>query len=421
VPSEEPQVIPTLSALCFSPDGKTLYASSGTHLSILRWDTATGKALPFLGKHDGGLHHIALSPDGRSLAAVTMDGTLYLWETATGRPRLVSKEGGYTTSVAFSPDGRWLALANTGNNVHWKGKDEVIPRIEYREQVRLVRAADGKVVRRFTGHLGGIGCLSFSPDGRTLASGGHDTTVLLWDVTHARATADEEAKKLAPDKLAALWDGLRGKAADSYGCMNALLATPDQAVQLLGEKLKPVVAGDAERFARLLKKLESDQFREREEATKELKELGDAAEPALRKALRENLPLETKRRLQLLLDELGGTDPISDERLRVLRAVEVLERIGDKPARDLLRRLSEGAAGAWLTEGARATLQRLEGRRAPAGGMSLRRSSGEVYNRGRTTISDLCVIEGVTSPCLVHGSWLLPRCPQPLWQRSCCM
>jgi hypothetical protein len=42
--------------------------------------------------------------------------------------------------------------------------------------------------------------------------------------------------------------------------------------------------------------------------------------------------------------------------------MEVLERIGDQPARDLLRRLSEGAAGAWLTEEARMSLRRLEQR-----------------------------------------------------------
>jgi hypothetical protein len=42
--------------------------------------------------------------------------------------------------------------------------------------------------------------------------------------------------------------------------------------------------------------------------------------------------------------------------------LEVLERIGDKPTRDLLRRLSEGAAGAWLTKEARISLRRLEQR-----------------------------------------------------------
>jgi RNA polymerase sigma factor (sigma-70 family) len=355
VPTEQAGVNATVNSLCFSPASKTLYASNGNHLSISRWDTATGKPLAFFGKHDGGLNGIAVSPDGRSVAAASMGGSLYLWETATGQKRLVSKEAGLVDAVAFSPDGRLLAVVNRGNSSLWRG-DEVIPQgVETREQVRLVRIADGKVIRRFTGHLGGIGCLSFSPDGRTLASGGHDSTVLVWDVAKERKDVVPTAPPLPSEKLAQLWKGLRGTAEESFACMNTLISAPTQSVPFLAEQLKPVAALDAERFARLLKKLESDQFSEREEATQELKKLGDSLEPALRKALQGNHVLETRRRLQALLDDLDG-----NERLRSRRAIEVLERIDDKPARELLRHLSQGASGAWLTEEARTSLERLE-------------------------------------------------------------
>jgi WD40 repeat protein len=70
-----------------------------------------------------------------------------------------------------------------GNHYRYLDPDKgVWSGIETREEVRLIRVADGKVVGRYTGHMGGIGCLSFSPDGRRLASGGQDTTVLLWEV-----------------------------------------------------------------------------------------------------------------------------------------------------------------------------------------------------------------------------------------------
>ncbi|MGH7222514.1 MAG: WD40 repeat domain-containing protein, partial [Gemmataceae bacterium] len=356
VPSADPLLgfvgSPRLDILRFSPDDKVLYAVSGLHFSILRWNLATGKALPPIGQGGGTPDKIALSPDGRSLAALR-SGALYLYEIASNQTRLVKKTPGYAGSVAYSPDGSLLALAYSGDPYCRENAVEAIEK----EQVRVVRVADGKVIHRFAGHRGGINCVRFSPDGRTLASGGQDTTVLLWDVTLVRKDAVKEAPPLKPAKLAELWKGLRGTAAEAHGCMWTLISVPSQSVPFLRERLKPVAAADAERFPRLLKKLESDRFAEREEATRELKKLGDSAETALRKAIEGKPLLETRRRVQALLDDLDGS-----ERLRALRAIEVLERLGDKPARDLLRRFSQGAAGAWLTEEARTTLRRLERR-----------------------------------------------------------
>src|SRR5205823_10677881 len=130
-------------------------------------------------------------------------------------------------------------------------------------------------------------------------------------------------------ELTALWAGLRGEAAEAHGPLGRLIAAPDQAVRLLGEQLRPVKAVDADHVAALLRKLESEQFAEREEAAQELKKISDAAEPGLRKALKEKLPTETRRRVEEILDALGGA-AVTGERLRTLRAIEVLESIGDK-------------------------------------------------------------------------------------------
>jgi hypothetical protein len=210
------------------------------------------------------------------------------------------------------------------------------------------------VVHRFRGHAGAVGRLSFAPNGRTLASAGDDTTILLWDITNRRPAALPGAAKFSCEELDALWIGLRGDAKMAYTAMLRFVAAPAAATAFLDEHLQPVAAVDKEQMATLLAGLGSDKFGDREEAMRQVKQLGDAAEPSLRQALRGNPPLETQRRLQLLLEGLQADRP------RNARAVEILERLGDKDARALLQRLAKGAAEARLTDEARGSLQRLE-------------------------------------------------------------
>ena len=101
----------------------------------------------------------------------------------------------------------------------------------------------------------------------------------------------------------------------------------------------------------------------RERAGRELAALGERAEPALARALQGPLTLGARRRVEKLLSKLGGPVPTSDE-LRALRAVHVLEQIGTPEARQVLRVLADGGAGATLTLQAAASLQRLD-RRPP--------------------------------------------------------
>jgi RNA polymerase sigma factor (sigma-70 family) len=198
-PAETPGGRTVLRALCFSRDGKTLYAASATHRSVLRWNVAEGKALPALGRHDEGLAALALSADERSTAVVTMGGALHVWDLATGELRLTVKDVGYQPSIAFSPDGRWLALANAVRHRPPNGEGVGKGEVEKGEEVRLLRIADAKVVRRLAGHAGGISCLSFSPDGRRLASGGHDTTILIWDMTGLGEPGPGDAPRPEPE------------------------------------------------------------------------------------------------------------------------------------------------------------------------------------------------------------------------------
>ena len=103
--------------MAFSPDGRTLAA--GTLNGVLVWDTANRAQVASLSADSGNsVNAVAFSPDGRTLAAGTDDGLL-VWDTANraqvaSLSALSAGSGNSVGAVAFSPDGRALA-AGTGD------------------------------------------------------------------------------------------------------------------------------------------------------------------------------------------------------------------------------------------------------------------------------------------------------------------
>jgi hypothetical protein len=130
------------------------------------------------------------------------------------------------------------------------------------------------------------------------------------------------------------------------------------ALAFLKERVPLVVVPGTERVARLIADLDDDAFAVREKAQAELRALGGEAEPALREALKGKPSPEQARRVERLLEDLKS-HPVSGETLRGLWVVEYLERQATPEARELLTPLAKGAAGAWVTEEAKAALRRL--------------------------------------------------------------
>jgi WD40 repeat protein len=156
------------------------------------------------------------------------------------------------------------------------------------------------------------------------------------------------------------WNDLADQdAVKAYRAIWALKKTPKETVTQMEEKLKPVVAPDPRKVESLLDDLNSESFAVRDKANRELTKLDRLVESALKKKLEAKPSLETRQRIEKLLNRLTGPINLPDQ-IRQVRAVETLELIGSNAAKALLAKYAGGAPGARLTQEAKDALARLE-------------------------------------------------------------
>jgi WD40 repeat protein len=309
------------------------------------FDVATGRTLSAFRLPQEYRYHSVLSPDGQTLAVVTSkrgavpahpaaELNIRLYEVRTGKERRViplQRPGYYDPArLTFSPDGRLLAVSREAN------------------RIEVFDTATGREVASFGGFESISYSLAFRADGRRLASGHADGTVLAWDVPAPPKppAVDSAWTDLASD------DG--GKA---FAASWALVSDP-VAVKLLGERLKPADPAVIERVKARVADLDSKSFKVREEAARELAGLVEVADPILQTDIRGKVSDEQQARLKAILEPPAVVR--SPELLRTLRGIETLERIGTPEAADVLRKLAAGPTELRPTVEARAALERMK-------------------------------------------------------------
>ncbi|MBA3485558.1 MAG: PQQ-binding-like beta-propeller repeat protein, partial [Pirellulales bacterium] len=181
-------------------DGKRLL-SSGYDNTARLWDLADEKTDQVLDKHRWWVWSAEFSPDGKEIVTAAQDGKAILWRPATAEelkenPKLkpgefvpgpeFTQHRGPVYAAKFSPDGTRIATAGYDGRVLVWNPREV-------QSVEVVgRRLDGKPdlvgnVVELTGHRGPVRTIGFSPDGKTLASGGQDNVIHVWDAATGKS------------------------------------------------------------------------------------------------------------------------------------------------------------------------------------------------------------------------------------------
>ena len=149
----------TVIDVTFSPDGRTI-ASASDDGTVKLWQQ-DGTLLKTLRGHEEPVRSVRFSPDGQVLASASYDGTIKLWQKNGTLLRTLNGHQDKVNSVHFSPDGKLLVSASADKTIKlW--------------------TPEGKLVRTLTGHRAWVRYASFSRDGQILASASADKTVRLW-------------------------------------------------------------------------------------------------------------------------------------------------------------------------------------------------------------------------------------------------
>jgi WD40 repeat protein len=160
--------------LVFSPDGGLLAASSGSGVRVWRWP-ALDEIGPQADAHCSSVARLACAADGTVVTA-SDDGTIRRWDPQAGQQKWQRHHDMWVRAIAVSPDGTHLASSSLDDTV------------------RLWDTSTGREIYRLAGHgrLGGTRGLGFSAGGKRLVSFGDDFYLRVWEVRTGKALVEHK-------------------------------------------------------------------------------------------------------------------------------------------------------------------------------------------------------------------------------------
>jgi WD40 repeat protein len=301
--------------------------------SIRVWDRVNRRELLRLVGHSSWVNQITCSMTSRLMASAGNDQTVRLWDLDRGKEILRLSGPREALCVSLSPDGRWLASGGWGNDVHvWE-------------------TASGSLLRVLKGHFGTVQSVAFSPDSKEIVSGSRDCTAMIWEVLPRHKGASDTA----PD-LEAAWGALTEEdSSRAFESMCRFLHTPAATKYLRERVTLPPRAGF---INDLITKLDADDPTERKRAFDSLLSIGAPSEPFILTMLDRDISPELRMQLEILTGAFNDLI-VRSGTLRYLRGIQILELVGDAESRRALEILAQGGWGKRIASEAKSTLGRM--------------------------------------------------------------
>ena len=164
----------SVTSIGYSPDGNTIVCGTGNG-DVQFWDTRTMKRKSTFTGHTKRTKSVVYSPDGNIIATASSDGTVRLWDAATGKPKAILTGYMHINAAAYAPDSQTIVTGNQDGKVHFWD------------------VSTGALKNTFTGDRGIIFDITYAPDGKTIAVvSSYNDRVLLRDAKTGKHKATLE-------------------------------------------------------------------------------------------------------------------------------------------------------------------------------------------------------------------------------------